>query len=427
MQPKPVDQVVQEHLLVPLYGTERAKKVTRYVSEFLQYRSNFEGALTATFYEAQGRKWLLLACPIVLSGSGGQDASSKISVGVAFPPLFPEKWPYCILNDIGARKLCPDHPYIAANGVIRLQSLPLLASSSDVPPLIDIIVAVQAALSEVAPFVSVLATPVAPLQPAVGTSPTSSPCIGVAAEAQPASPSVAVAAATVLAGATPQRAKLLRAAAEALFQHLLRKQDEFLDTREQFLRYERLLSASQAALQASENSLTEKKRHLLEAERPVLAALHRAQEWKAKYLVAGQALCDPKDAIVATDAANRAALRLQAEVHAYDDAFDVLERALKKGQLSCDEYLRDVSDVARLQFVAKFQLERVLKRMVESSPSASLPQSRSPTANLSNGALQLAQLKAQFASLGSQVVEDVYVNAGCNLDVALGHLTAMTA
>ena len=404
MQPaKPVEQVVQENLLVPLYGTEKAKVVVQYVTEFLPYRSNFDGDVTASFYEAQGRKWLLLNCPLVLS----TEPQTKLTIGVAFPPLFPDKWPYCVINDIGARKLVHEHPFVAANGVIRVQSLPLLQGSHDVPPLIQLFVSIQCALSDVAPFAASAAGAAVRSSLAVASQPApvspKATLVGAATGALDGtvtSPSAASASPVV----SPQRARLLRAAAEVLHRHLLKKQDDFIDVREQCMKQLMYLNASRDTLQAMESNLAEKKRKLVEVEGPTQAAYNHALQWKEMH---EQTPVDPRNVIVATDRSNEAALQLQAEIHAFDDAYDVLERSLKKGQLTSDEYVRDVSDIARMQFLAKFQLERITSGMSRDS--------------------SLAQLKARFPTLGSQVVEDVYVNAECNLELALTHLRAMSS
>jgi hypothetical protein len=458
MQQKPVEHVVQEQALIPLYDVDRAKKIVDYINVFLQFRSNFDGPITASFYEAQARKWLLLVCPLVLTPSA-QAAKSTVSIGVAFPPLFPDKWPYFVIHDVGSRRLAPDHPFVASTGVIRVQALPLLAGAAAVPALIDLMVGIQLALSEMPPFAAPPTPPAAaPPVPALNSS-TAQPAVSTILNAAVASPTAAAAA--VLGAATSQRARLLRDAAEALHRQQLAAQDEFLEFREHAAALEAQLGKSRAALTAAVASLTARQHRLAEVEAPVLDAVRHAERWRAAQVDhPNAARCEPSDLIVGTDAANRAAIQLQAEVHATDDAYDLLERSLRKGQLSCDEYVRLVSDHARHQFVAKFQLHRAVGGggAAAASPAGAVPSPGTPqlhqaaqavpvarvaapaasaaaTSPLATSggqppggaALSLAKLQLQFAWLSPQIVEDVYISAGSNYEAALEHLKAITS
>ncbi|KAH9578623.1 Steadiness box (SB) domain [Trypanosoma melophagium] len=141
--------------------------------------------------------------------------------------------------------------------------------------------------------------------------------------------------------------------------------------------------------------------------------------------------------IVPADDLQARALELLGEIHASDDSLELLERALKAGQLSCEEYVRRVSDVGREQFEARFLFGRVTEAVNRSSSGSGrrLPQSPprvNATHRRTGEPIKVPKklenegvLLREFPEVGTEMIKAVLNLANGSLEEARVQLKAM--
>ncbi|ORC88394.1 uncharacterized protein TM35_000172660 [Trypanosoma theileri] len=174
------------------------------------------------------------------------------------------------------------------------------------------------------------------------------------------------------------RVRLLKEAAGAIFKLQLRQAKSYLDLREEsFPLLCRLYKKREFMLQeVYEMRLV--KNNLYQMYNLSERSLHKTESVR---LIADSPEVH-STCIVPADELQARALELLGEIHASDDSLELLERSLKAGQLSCEEYVRRVSDVGREQFEARFLFGRVTEAVNRSATGTGprLPQN-TPRAN----------------------------------------------
>ncbi|RNF11548.1 hypothetical protein TraAM80_00881 [Trypanosoma rangeli] len=151
------------------------------------------------------------------------------------------------------------------------------------------------------------------------------------------------------------RMKTLRWASELLFARQIFYAEPYLSFREESVPLLRKLYASREIKMQEQHVLKGLISQLREAS--VRVASHEQAITSLQRGV--DASEDSSTCIVPVDDLQARALELLSEVYALDDVLELLERSLKAGQLSCEEYVRRVSDIGRKQFEARFLFARV--------------------------------------------------------------------
>jgi hypothetical protein len=122
------------------------------------------------------------------------------------------------------------------------------------------------------------------------------------------------------------------------------------------------LHAANAELQSQHDTVLDHKTMLL----TTAPELHKITDIVKKWVDTG-AMPNASSCVVPQDALHEQAIELLAQNHAADDVMELLEKRLRKGLMSIDDYLKAVSDVARQQFIARLLLRRVQDRVAAES------------------------------------------------------------
>lgn len=379
--------------LIPIYGVDRTKAIKAFLKEFEQYKSNFP-TQTAQLKEAAGRKLLLIQAPITVSLPTGP---LGVTLGLLFTTQFPEHPPHCAVLLQPGERLAPNLTYVAPNGVLRLPQLPFLRTTPK-PSFCDLLLAAthafenefpleiqglvrtplqqqqqqpvpnSAGLSRVSPVAGHPISPGYPGDP-MGSSLNQSqggaprftdPNAGLnRAQANPGSPApTSNPAGSPAVSAPPAQRPIEKALAEKVLLDLRLKGEDHLRFRKQALEHYAKLKSSRLTLEREQEALIEKKQTLLTTAPEMEKVANMVKEWKQNSAMPTASSC-----IVPHDELHAQAIELIAQNHAADDVMELLEKRLKKGYMSCDDYLKAVSEVARKQFLAKLLLKRVNARI----------------------------------------------------------------
>ncbi|ORC88395.1 uncharacterized protein TM35_000172670, partial [Trypanosoma theileri] len=371
---------VNVEVLCKHYTPAAAIAISKYLEDFMVYLSNF-GTITASFRKHDAQVLLFLDCPLfVRPPSKGQNNNNKnnnsnnsnnrssgsgsgrpqpLNVVVQFPAAFPTIAPFCsVVPGGGYQQWRVRQPsrVVAANGAVQLPELSLLKGAAPPYSLLEILLALTEQFELEFPLV-----------PAANTTP-----LNTAASTQGR---INTAATNM---SEEERRRTIQRAAEALMLHLLSKAEGYLDTREEALRHLGRLYKCGGAMREARALLEQRKADLLRYS-PALGKVE-------KITATLEQLPDSPEVhstcIVPADELQARALELLGEIHASDDSLELLERSLKAGQLSCEEYVRRVSDVGREQFEARFLFGRVTEAVNRSATGTGprLPQN-TPRAN----------------------------------------------
>jgi hypothetical protein len=177
--------------------------------------------------------------------------------------------------------------------------------------------------------------------------------------------------------------------------------NDYLGTRDGSSRTMVKLDETYEQLSAAAQRLGDKQRQL-QAEVEELAELEQLLEGvvaDAPLFAAAAGCLEPQGEL------HDQALALLAEVHTYDDVIELVERKLKKGIITVDVYLRDVSDIARRQFMARYLLKKAYGALTATQ--------------------SLALLNARFSQVDAAVVAAVLSEFNYNCAAAGAHLAEM--
>ena len=354
-QPLPSSQPVRQHeklslealgtSLVPIYGPDKAKEILRYLNEFETYKNWFP-PVEMQFHAAHGTTLLLLECSLVIEREEEPAlAPYPIRVGVLFTSQFPQQPPCCAILPRDGEQIKNGHRAVTSSGAIRLLQV-LAQPVAQPPPLHEILMALAECFKNELPVVG---PPAAPAQPRCSNSQQ--------IPAPPASPPPPYEQQQVHSTARPASSLEQEVVAKTLLR-LREMGDAYLAQREQVLRQKEHLESSHKMLEALVASLLEKKRLLLLAGPEMNEVTQRVREWNT-----GKDQLTAETCLQAKDALHGQALELLAHIQADDDVMDLLEKKLKKGGIKCDDYLREVTDVARQQFIERYTLKKVCSRL----------------------------------------------------------------
>ncbi|KAH8603356.1 Vps23 core domain [Trypanosoma vivax] len=345
MQNKELKERIDVEVLRQHYGLPAAMAIDEYIADFIDYLNNFN-PVSYSFRGTSEQCPLVLDCPIHVSSSsvtGAQldGALCVLYVEVLFPQEFPSLSPICRVlahrcstGSVASWSISRHSKIVTPEGLVRLENISQLAGASSPYTLFDILMALIENFSQEFPLV-----------------PSSTLAEGGEGSPRPCAPPGVV----MRTPMSNERAALLQRAGETVMAHLFTKADEYLHTRVRVLKYQDILNRSCEQLHEAEVSLRNKKSELLKYS----PCIGRVEELVEALGHVPNSLEEHSMCIVPVDELQARALDLLGEIRACDDVLELLERALKLGQISCDEFVRRVSDVGREQFVARFIFGRV--------------------------------------------------------------------
>ncbi|KAH9578612.1 Steadiness box (SB) domain [Trypanosoma melophagium] len=421
-------EVLRKH-----YAPAVATAISKYLEDFMVYLSNF-GTITASFCKHDAQMLLTLDCPLFVtppaknstntnntgntSNSNSSGGPQPLTVAVVFPAVFPTIPPFCSVVPGGAYqqwRVRQPSRVVAANGAVQLPELSLLKGATPPYSLLEVLLALTEQFELEFPLLP--AGKLTPPRPATST--------------QGRNKNINNAVATTMT--EEERRRTIQRAAEALMLHMLSKADGYLDTREESLRHLRRLYRCGGAMREARTLLEQRKADLLRFS-PELGKVEKItttlEQLPDKIEV--HSMC-----IVPADDLQARALELLGEIHASDDSLELLERALKAGQLSCEEYVRRVSDVGREQFEARFLFGRVTEAVNRSSSGSGrrLPQSPprvNATHRRTGEPIKVPKklenegvLLREFPEVGTEMIKAVLNLANGSLEEARVQLKAM--
>ncbi|KAK7199703.1 Vps23 core domain containing protein [Novymonas esmeraldas] len=392
------------------YPPVAASAISYAVSTFLPYAGNFpnsKGRLTPGKNVAEP---LHLECFLTIRQSQQESRGTQLLVVLSFTDQYPQQMPSAVLvPPPGGEKI--KHPYsvMSNDGRIQVECLSFLRGVERPYPVLDMLLAISEQFELEYPLVSANYRPPA--------APTAS---AVAASTQSAFGNAV----------SPARQSLVQDAAERVVIDVNEKAGNYLDTREQALLYLQTLNESNRELHKAKKILTTHHNELQEYVPSVgnVNSLLRQLDGHAN-TVDEHANC-----LVPADPLQARALELMAEIHASDDTLALLEEGLKRELLTCDEYVKNVSDVGREQFVSRFLYVRVSDRLQKTSGSIGTSSPSTPPASVGSPSsppevpqrLAPAEaLRMEFPSADMEVIRDVLASVSNDVVVARQQLRMM--
>ncbi|ESS66893.1 hypothetical protein TCDM_04417 [Trypanosoma cruzi Dm28c] len=406
------------------YSQAAATEINKYITDFMVYLGNF-GNISCSFSMKANQRLFVLQCPLFVTpprndSTGAQEDNKEfppLFVEVYFPPRFPSVPPCCSVNPTNYKynnvekwSIRQPSRIITSNGSVNLSELSLLSGATPPYSLLEILLALTEQFEIEFPLIP--ANQVTQSKANTQTQGHRRPSPNTSSE---------------------RRSALERRAAELLMLHLLSKAEGYLDTREQSLnQFERLYRCG-GAMREARGLLEEKKTELL-AYSP---AVDKVEDLVGRLTQLPDNLEVHSKCIEPVDDLQTHALELLSEIHALDDALELLERSLKAGQLSCEEYVRRVSDMGRKQFEARFLFARVAEAVNRSSAKTAQRLPSIPPRVYSRPVLgdepikvptklnSLDLLLKEFPEVGSEMVKAVLNVVDGNLSDARVQLRAM--
>ncbi|KAG5470498.1 hypothetical protein LSCM1_01742 [Leishmania martiniquensis] len=390
------------------YPPVAASAISYAISNFLPYASNFPNS-KARLTPGKGiAEPLHLECFLTIRKSPQDTRGTALLVVISFTDQYPQQMPSAVLvPPPGGDKI--KHPYsiMSEDGHIQLECLSFLRGVARPYPLLDILLAISEQFELEYPIVGANFSP-------------SGPVSSEAASAHSAS----------LNGIDSARQALMQEAAERVVIDVNEKARKYLDTREQALLYLHRLTESNLELQKAKEILIAHHDELMEYLPSVgnVSSLIRQMDGRQD-TVEEHASC-----LVPADPLQARALELMAEIHAADDTLSLLEEGLKRELLTCDEYVKLVSDVGREQFVSRHLYLKVSEKLWRKSAGAAsfTPVSTPPPATSGTFAPQvpprLAPTEAlwlEFPSTDAEMIRDVLASVDGDVTVARQQLKMM--
>lgn len=394
--------VVSKH-----YLPVAASAITYAVSNFLPYANNFpnsKGRITPGKGVAEP---LHLECFLLIRKNPQQAQGTPMLVVLSFTDQYPQQMPSAVLVPPPGGEIKQPYSIMSGDGRIQVECLSFLRGVERPYPLLDMLLAISEQFELEYPL--------------------------VAQNYRPPPPSAAGVAATAgafVSGVNPARPLLVQDAAERVVIDVNEKASNYLDTREQALLYLQTLNESNRELHKAKATLeahNEELQTYLPSVGNVSTLLHQLDGHANT--VEEHASC-----LIPADPLQARALELMAEIHASDDTLALLEEGLKRELLTCDEYVKNVSDVGREQFVSRFLYVRASEKLRKSNvgQSSPIPTSSPPPMASPSSPPQVPQrlrpaeaLRLEFPSADVDVIRDVLASVGGDVSVARQQLKMM--
>lgn len=322
----------------------------------------------------------------------------NIPVTIYFDPPYPKQPPRCFVTPTAGMALKPNHSNVDAGGMVYLpylsswsetaSTLPQLVSAmtqsfSSAPPVYSTTTATrptaeqqaaqsagQGAVSGVLNFLGLGQASATPATPAATPVVAAVPV----AKAQPAQPVATVVATTV------QRRNEKEELTKALTANLKERWPSVVEpmtkeVKEQMDRKEELQQA-QKKLEQEEQKLKDATQ---EAEKQRVE-LQRLDAELQEFIEAeqGRDSMDPDSLLQSMDPDRRQVLDLLSEECAYEELLTALDELLAERKIGVEDFMREVRDVSRQQFMCKMKRQKAVKAVkaahgIEEAPPAALP------------------------------------------------------
>ncbi|KAG5496160.1 hypothetical protein JKF63_02461 [Porcisia hertigi] len=386
------------------YPPIAASAITYAVANFLPYASNFphsRGRLTPGKNISEP---LHLECFLMIRKNPDDARNTSLLVVISFTDQYPQQTPSAVLvPPPGGERIKYPYPIMSNDGCIQVECLPFLRGVERPYPLLDILLAIREQFQLEYPLVDANYRP----PPQIAGKP-------------------ALAQGGLMNGLDPARQSLIQEAAECVVINLNEKAKGYLETRQQALLHLQKLNETNRELHKAKDVLMkhhERLQKYVPTVGDVSSLLHQLDGFS-------DTVEEHADCLVVADPLQMRALELMAEIHASNDTLALLEEGLKRELLTCDEYVKRVSDVGREEFVSRHLYLSVSDKLRKASAStAAVPsQSLSPPNSAPEVPHRLAPIEAlslEFPSADADVIRDVLASVNDNVMVARQQLRMM--
>lgn len=339
-------RVLDETLRKVPYQYAQQQRLRGDVAALLQECSSLKPG--ADTFSANGRQvklfYLYGVLPITYSGN-----TYNIPVTIYFDPPYPVQGPRCFVTPTAGMAIKPNHGSVDAGGMIYI---PYLTSwTSQGSNLRELITVLTSIFSSAPPVYS------------TGSAPTSRPAQPVAtvsaipaSSARPAQPVATVVATPVVAQPWQSVASEVTALVQERWPQVVEPLSKELA--EQLIRRSDLEKATEALGRESDKlkEAVEKANRQEEEFRNLAAELETSVEAEA-----GRGELDPDEVLQSLDAHKRQVLDCVAEEMACDELLSAFDELLGHKKINLDDFMREVRDVSRRQFMCKMVRQKAAK------------------------------------------------------------------
>ncbi|XQJ29631.1 Vps23 core domain containing protein, putative [Leishmania guyanensis] len=390
------------------YPPVSASAISCAISNFIPYASNFPNSKARLTPGKDIVAPLHLECFLMIRKYPKDPHGTPLLVVISFTNQYPQQTPSAVLvPPPGGEEIKHAYSIMSKDGRIQLECLSFLRGVERPYPLLDILLAIREQFELDYPLVEANYRPSAPAaSEAAGMQTTS------------------------LNGGDPARQSLVQEAAERVVIDVNEKARGYLDTREQALQYLQKLNESNRELQKAKAILTAHHDEL----QGYLPSVGNVSSLLRQLDGRTDTVEEHANCLLPADPLQARALELLAEIHASDDTLALLEEGLKRELLTCDEYVKKVSDVGREQFVSRHLYLRVSESLCKTSLSAAAvtPVSTPPPLQSPHTPPEVPQrlapteaLRIEFPSADVDVIRDVLASVNDDVTIARQQLKMM--
>ncbi|CBZ36835.1 hypothetical protein, conserved [Leishmania donovani] len=390
------------------YSPVAASAITYAISNFLPYANNFPNAKVRLTPGKDIAEPLHFECFLTIRKSPQDTQGTPLLVVISFADHYPQQMPSAVLvPPPGGEKI--KHPYsvMSIDGRIQVECLSFLRGVVRPYSLLDMLLAISEQFELEYPLVGANYVP-----------PTAAASDLLSAQS------------AELSDMDPARQSLVQEAAERVVIDVNQKASKYLDMREQALLYLQKLNESNRELQRAKEILTEHQDELQE----YLPSVGNVSSLVRQLDGHEDTVEEHANCLVPADPLQARALELLAEIHAADDTLALLEEGLKRELMTCDDYVKNVSDVGREQFVSRHLYLKVSDKLgkTSSGAAATTPVSTPPPGQSPRSPPEVPQrlapteaLRMEFPSADVDVIRDVLASVEGDLTIARQQLKMM--
>jgi hypothetical protein len=397
-----LSQAADISVISKYYPPVAASAITHAVNCFLPYANNFPNSRARLTPGKDIAEPLHLECFLMIR-KNPRDAGTPLLVVLSFTDQYPQQIPSAVLvPPPGNDKIKQPYPVMSPDGRIQVECLSFLRGVERPFPLLDTLLAISEQFELEYPLVGSDYHP-----------PNASP--------------TAVLSNLASQNIDPARQALVQEAAEKVVIDVNEKASNYLDTREQALQYLQRLNESNRELHKAKELLQAHQAELQEYVPSVgsVSSLLRQLEGHSDTIE------EHANCLVPADPLQARALELMAEIHASDDLLTLLEDGLKRELITCDEYVKNVSEVGRDQFVSRFLYLRASEKLKKADsgipPLSSRHSSASPNSppDIPQRLSPAHALQLEFLSTDIEVIRDVLASVNNDVPTARQQLKLM--
>lgn len=394
------------------YPPVTASAITYAVNSFLPYANNFPNSRARLTPGKGVAEPLHLECFLMIRKTP-TDAGTPLLVVLSFTDQYPQQIPSAVLvAPPGNEKIKQPYPVMAPDGRIQVECLSFLRGVERPYPLLDMLLAISEQFELEYPLVGPDYRP-----------PTAAAAAGGLAAGAGVVPNLSS------QNVNPARQALVQEAAEKVVIDINEKASNYLDTREQALQYLQKLNESNRELHKAKEMLQTHQEELQEYVPSVgnVSSLLRQLDGHSDTIE------EHANCLVPADPLQARALELMAEIHASDDLLGLLEDGLKREVFTCDEYVKNVSEVGRDQFVSRFLYLRASEKLKKSDNGIPLLSSRHSSSSpgsppdVPQRLSPTHALQTEFPTTDLEVIRDVLASVNNDVPVARQQLKLMFA